>query len=39
MRAHGGAEPLVGLEIDLMLCAIQRDGPIPWEKTQENGFK
>ncbi len=35
VRTHSGAEPLVGLEIDLMFCVIQQDGAIPWRKHTE----
>lgn len=29
MRAHGGTEPLVGLEIGLMVRVVQQDVAIP----------
>lgn len=35
MRTHSGAEPLVGLEINLMFCVIQQDGAIPWRKHRK----
>ena len=35
MRTHSGAEPLVGLEINLMLCVVQQDGAIPCEKNRK----
>lgn len=32
---HSGAEPLAGLEISLVLCVIELDGTIAWEKYRE----
>lgn len=29
MGTNSGAEPLVGLEINLVLCVVQHDGAIP----------
>lgn len=35
MGTHGGAEPLVGLEVNLVFCFVDGKTAIPWERKHK----